>query len=177
MNMRGVIFMTQLDREQPNAANGGENGPPIGFGHGVHGDLNQYVALADAKVGALVGASLAFAVLLFANPPSNNIATIANWGSALLFAVSALVGASALYPRLSKNNRSLIFWQGISYRKTPDDYWSELRGLDEHLVERAYAIENYHVSRILCAKYRTIRWCVSLFMLGVLIASIRMILA
>jgi len=162
--------MTRLNAEESNVTSSIDHGPPVGFGHGVHVNLHQHVALADAKAGALVAADLGFAVILFSNQPRTDMGTIVYWGAALLFTVSALVGASALYPRSSKNDLSLIFWQGISQQKTSDDYWSAVSNLDERKVKQEYAEGNYHVSRILCAKYSIIRWCASLFILRVLVA-------
>ncbi len=165
--------------EQPQAPpeQQGKSGPPPGFGCTVYEQLNHYVAVADAKAIALVGANVTFGALLLAASPNDTLALILTWIAAAVFGTAALIGSVALYPRLSKNSSSTIYWEGIASRGSPENYLASLQDLDEAGVERAYATENFYVSRVLQAKYRITRWCIILSVIGFMLAFVRIAVA
>ncbi len=92
------------------------------------------------------------------------------------FGSAALIGVWAIYPRLDKKSGSPIFWEGIVSRATIGAYVQEVMQLDQSQIEQAYAAQNYHLSEILCTKYRAIQRCARLFTIGIIFACVYVVL-
>ena len=58
----------------------------------------------------------------------------------------------------------------------PQAYANLVQHLALEDVERAYTVENFHLSNVLHAKYRIVRVCVGLFVIGIVLAFISVVL-
>lgn len=142
----------------------------------VHQYLNRALTFADTKAFALVGANLTIATLLLSNQSSYFWILVFNAVAVVTFGSAALIGVLAIYPRLDKKSGSPIFWEGIVSRATIDAYVQEVMQLDQSQIEQAYAAQNYHLSEILCTKYRAIQRCARLFTIGIIFACVYVVL-
>src|SRR5262249_45015242 len=103
---------------------------PIGFSHEVYAALNSYVTVADAKVVALIGGALTIAALLIAQQSLPWWAFAFNRASAVFLGSAAIIGVIGLYPRMPSSGSSVIFWEDIIRRASPNDYCNDIQKLD-----------------------------------------------
>lgn len=132
-------------------------GPPPGFGKGVNDYLNHYVTIADAKAGAILGASITVALSIVAYTPTSPGQVRWRVVSLLLLLSSSLAGVWVMMPRMPRGHPGVVFWEDIRTRKTRSDYARDVSALDGSLVEREYASQNYFVSTVLHAKHFWVR--------------------
>jgi hypothetical protein len=144
--------------------------PPRGFGKGVNDYLNHYVMVADAKAGAILAANLALGAALLDNKAETD--PLWRFAAALsMLALSSLICMFVIVPRLPGGGEGPIFWEDIRKRGSLAVYSSQLRSLDDDDVEREYASQNWHVSRLLHKKFRSVQWAIGTFGLGVALSG------
>ncbi len=155
----------------PLLASEGRTEPPSDFGKNVHDFLHQYVNIADTKAGATLSVDLAISGLLVAHLPGGGVLIV--YVLALAFLVlSSVASVAVIYPRTAYNPQGLIFWEGILTRKTFDQYYEAIRHLDAEEIEREFAIQNWHVSKVLLSKYQWTQRSILLFLIGAGIALV-----
>lgn len=147
--------------------------PPIGFGKTINEYLNQYVAIADAKAGAIIAANVVTITLLASIIVPNKIFGITIFIAVVLFSISTVISTMVIYPRIVRNDvPGVIFWEDIRTFKNFDEYFSKLQKFDLFQVEREYASQNFTLSNILRTKHRFIRLSIILSSLGIALSFI-----
>jgi hypothetical protein len=149
--------------------------PPSGFGLGVNNYLNHYINVADAKAAGVLTADFTIGGYLLIHSPTAFWSSLSHWIAVILLITSAANAIRTLYPRAPKFGGGLIFWEDVR-QKTFDEYYSELRLLDDTERERQYAAQNYLVSGVLSAKYSIVRWSMRLLIAAIPFATLRLIL-
>jgi hypothetical protein len=156
--------MEETEKETPNNPE-----QPIsaveGFGKGVNDYLNHNITVADAKAAAILATNF---VLLgglsgFCFCSCTQILVLI---TGVFAAVSILLCAIVLFPRLPKAAKGLIFWENIKQFKTMDEYIKEAGKLKEENVEEEYAKQNWHVSNVLSTKHKYIRFAIATFVVA-----------
>jgi Family of unknown function (DUF5706) len=131
-----------------------------GFSRGVHDYYAHYANNADAKIGALFGLNFAIAGILIANLPDDCLPAVFAWQAVALDAVAGAVLLYGIYPRTPSpggKEASPIFWEDVVGESSAEDYATRVEGLTDDQVERAYALNNYVVARVLHTKFWAIR--------------------
>ena len=145
--------------------------PPAGFGNSINTYLNQYVAIADAKAGAIIAANVVIITLLASLDVPSKVFGIIIFIAVVLFSVSTVTSTLVIYPRILHNETpGVIFWEDIHTFKNFDEYFSKIQGFDLFQVEKEYAAQNYILSKILRIKHRFIRNSIILSFVGVVLA-------
>jgi hypothetical protein len=135
-----------------------ENGsPPRGFAKGVNEYFNHFVNLADAKAGGVLTLAVAVGAVLANLDPDGCRLQTARWAGFVAFAIAIGAAVFALFPRLPSTRRGLIFWEDVRGYGSPQAYVDALSALNDADVDRAYAEQNFYVSRVLHRKYRSLQ--------------------
>ncbi len=151
----------------------GQSGPPPGFGKDVNDYLNHFVTVADAKATAFLAATLVVAsVALTGSPPNQPLLRTASFVGVILLAASGVLSVVAIFPRLPKASRGLVFWEHIRQHKSASEYLNAARGLDPTAVEEEFATQNYYISAVLHRKHAWLRMSIPLFILGSLLIAV-----
>lgn len=135
---------------------------PAGFGRGVNDYLNHNVTVADAKSAAILATNFVLlgGLSTFCYCPC----TRTYYLSVGLFSIcSILLCAIVLFPRLPKSQKGLIFWENIKSFSNIDEYVSESGKLNDGIIEKEYAKQNWHVSQVLSKKHLYIRFAILTF--------------
>ncbi|HEV8578564.1 MAG TPA: Pycsar system effector family protein [Thermoanaerobaculia bacterium] len=151
---------------------GAANPPLEGVGKDINEYLAHFVTVADAKAGAFLGASLALATILIGDIGKHMPWAVGYWIALFSVAVSITSAAVALFPRLPSSGISLLFWEDIRSRPSADAYEQEVLSLTSDQLEREYANQNYHVSRVLHRKHWYVRCSIVFFLMGALVAAL-----
>ena len=148
------------------------------FARHVHGYLNSYIHLADAKAAAVfvvVSGMMGFLVDSAGTFSRHDLdVPKAAWFSAamLVNVLALLLALLVVRPRLSKGTPGrFIYWGDILEFKKPDAYARELAGLNDGKAVEHVAVHNWHLAKVANAKYRLLLASFVLAGLG-LLASI-----
>ncbi len=136
-----------------------------GLSKSINVYLNHYIAVTDAKAGAIAAVSLVVVGFVVA-PESLSRDGWLNWLGAASAAIATLTAGSALYPRTPHSGNGHIFWGDIASHETALAYWKSLSSLDADGVGFEYARQNYDVSKVLIAKMKAVRWSIWLLAIG-----------
>jgi hypothetical protein len=134
--------------------------PSRDFSRGVHDYYAHYADNADAKIGAIFGLNFAVAGLLIANLPDGCLPAVFSWQAVGLDAVAGGVLLYGIYPRTPSpkgKESSPIFWEDVAGESSASEYAARVEGLTAGQIDRAYALNNYVVARILHTKFWAIR--------------------
>ena len=132
-------------------------GPPPGFGRTVSDYLNHFVTVADTKAGAFLAASLTVGAATARMSPASSSGRVCQVLALAAFGSSVSISALAVFPRLPRAARGVLFWEDIKTRSGPAEYERDVAGLDNAAVESEYAEQNFFVSRLLHTKFRCVR--------------------
>jgi hypothetical protein len=162
--------------------------PPAGFGSTFNQYLWQRMNTADAKVGAIAAADLAFVTLFLPNIPLASFNILSASAVILwliyslpigLFVGSAGVSFFTIFPRWKREaDQGVIFWRSILNEYDGSKYKEKLQEDlgDLQAVEDAYAEENYRVCRNFARKNGLIQVSIWCFAFGSLSALLSLIL-
>ena len=142
-------------------------GPPKGFGQSVNEYYNHYISVADTKAGAFLAGNL---VILGLMVDQAYLATMASWTQYIsigFLAISSVLAALVLFPRLPRGKQEIIFWEDVYSFPSLLEYQNDLRRVSEQDVEMKYATQNYLVSGVLHRKHQLLRWSIGFSLLGV----------
>lgn len=144
---------------------------PAGYGKGINDYYNHYITVADAKSGAILAANF---ILLGALININICCcySITYLLSSLTSIISIILCVFVLYPRLTKPEKGLIFWENIKNYSSVNEYLNDVRQLDISKVEEEYAKQNWHVSKILSSKNKNIRHAIIFFVISLILLVI-----
>ncbi|MBL7800306.1 MAG: hypothetical protein JNL95_06225 [Chitinophagales bacterium] len=140
---------------------------PEGFGKGVNDYFNHYVTVADAKAGAILAANFILLGGLIDISLCDCI-LVPYLLSGIASIASIIFCGIVLYPRLAKAEKGFIFWENIKSYNSINEYLNDVRQLDIPKVEEEYAMQNWHVSKILSSKNKYVRIAITLFIISLI---------
>ena len=152
-----------------------EMGTPEGFGKGVNDYYNQFVTVADAKAGALLGANF-FLIGGLVGLKTDCTSIVFFLASGAFSLLSIAFCCTTLYPRLPKSKRGVIFWENIYSYGSMGEFLNDVSKLDKKTIELEYAKQNWHVSKVLHRKNRSVRWAILAFSIALLLLVITYLL-
>ena len=137
------------------------------IGH-VNEYLSFYVAVADAKAGAIARASGVALVVLGDHLETRNLgAALFGIGAAIAFVVALALAVTCLFPRRPSHGDSLVFWEDIARKHPlPDSYVAAWLAATDDQIAHHLITQNYWVARVLATKYRLLRWSIATAMVG-----------
>jgi len=143
----------------------------FGFSKNVNDYYNHYVSVADAKAAAVIAISfLLFDFLIGLEKQSCLQDTLFYTGSITLF-LSCLFSLIAVFPRIPKEKKGLIFWENVRNFKNKEEYFEEIEKLDKKDIEKKYASQNFNLSNLLHSKHYYIRLAIISFITALLSIS------
>jgi len=149
------------DKENPENPKS-EPTTPNGFGKGVNDYLNHHITVADAKAGALLVANFVLlGGLINLKICCSNLVLFILTGAVSIFSI--IFCCVVIYPRLTKSEKGLIFWENIKSYASLDEYLIETAKLNHKLLEEEYAKQNWHISKVLSTKNKNVRVAVLTF--------------
>jgi len=156
--------MEEIEKETPANPEQPMSNPP-GFAKGINDYLNHSVTVADAKAAAVLATNfiLLGGLSTFCYCSCTQILYLITGISA---AISILLCAIVLFPRLQKADKGLIFWENIKQFKTMEDFISETGKVNQSKVEEEYSKQNWHISNVLSKKHTFIRFSIGFFVLA-----------
>lgn len=142
---------------------------PEGFSKGVNDYLNHFITVTDAKAAALLATNFIILGGLVNINFSRSVA-YCYLCSGICCIASILFCCIALYPRLPKSKKGLIFWENIKVFETQKEYLNQVALLTAETLEIEYANQNWLVSKVLSTKNKNVRigikaFCISLILL------------
>ena len=143
-----------------------------GFSKNINDYFNHYIDMADAKAGGVLGVSFVIIGFLLNLKPTCKTQEILFYASCAFLIISSILAIVTTYPRLSKAKKGFIFWENVKQFSSKEEYISELKDLDEDMVEYEYAQQNYFVSKIVSKKQMYVRTSMIFLCLGIISTSI-----
>lgn len=127
----------------------------------THDHLNGYIKFADQKASLLLTAHIAFlglyATVIESNWLAEGVFFKVTTTLMLLFSLaSAALAGWTVYPRTPETQQGLMLWNSIN-EKSIDQYKSEVRKLDDDKIVEELLDENYQLSNVAVAKYKSLR--------------------
>jgi len=144
-----------------------------GFILSVHKYLNSYIQVADAKAGFVLAASGAGTVL--ALPASSDRLVALNWVAVVIFGLAIVISASILYPRHSKKQRGLVYWENIAHHPTIEKYADAFGSKSPEQLELEFASQAWYLSKVLSRKYWLLRAAMVTFAVGIVFGLVALI--
>lgn len=131
----------------------------FGFSRAVNEYYNFYVGVADAKAGAAgttIGVLLVF--LAAQRPSSGDVLAWCIFFLVVGACLASLISAGrVIYPRLTKGEYGLIFWEDVAAFDDSNSYAQHVLEASLEDIVGAYSKQNYYVARILAKKYSNVR--------------------
>jgi Family of unknown function (DUF5706) len=154
--------------------------PPTGFGSTYNQYLWQRQNTADAKIGVIAAANLAFVALFVPNVPPVVVKSpllttflfVIYILAIILFSLSIIVSFIAFYPQEKpEQDKKVLFWRSILAMSTTDyDIALKKKLKNSQAVEDAYIEENHRVCQNFAGKNRLLQWSIRLFAGGSFVA-------
>lgn len=146
-------------------------GPPPGFNKAVNDSLIPAATLVHLKAAALLGVALTLTGLVVGRGrPEGSFTRALHAAGVVMLGAAASAAGYAMYPRKKVRRGGLIFWGDIVTHRSAAAYAEATSALTAPGLEAEYAQTNYHLSRVLNAKFGLIRWSVALLLLGSFLA-------
>lgn len=142
------------------------------LGNQINTYLNHYIAVADAKAGAILGSNIVLATVIVVQKSNNTVSASLLFLTVTLFALSTLFCILVIYPRLPRGKKGILFWEDIRTYDSVDQYAQKILTLSKNDVERAYALQNFLVSDVLHQKHKWLRWGMWIFILAIFFSII-----
>ncbi len=151
----------------------------------AHGQVREYIQLADQKAGFVFGAASAMLAFLHTQEGSTAwLAPVQHWGleAALTFLGSlGLAGAlgftaAVVFPRTQADSRGLLSWVAIAARTSARLYAADVLASSTDTLRDSYLAHAYELARVCARKYRWLRWAFACAALGFGAAAAQMIL-
>ncbi|WP_139231206.1 Pycsar system effector family protein [Halostagnicola kamekurae] len=124
--------------------------------------LDSYVKYADKKASVLLSGLLAFLALyvnfIFSvSEQWNTSFNIVSGLTILLGLIAITISGFVVYPRTPDKERGFFLWESILDRNTPEDYYDDLKSLDDYEVVEEVVWQNYQLAKVADSKYSLIR--------------------
>ena len=145
---------------------------------GVNDLLNCYVSVFDTKASAFLAGNVAAASFLLREMPHPLGAQALYFVALTCYAVSVLMAGATIFPRLPRSSKSVIFWGDISAHGDLPSYVKDFNTvMDASELDDQYVAQNYFTALVIKRKCHFLRWCVSLFFVGLFLSFPVFILA
>lgn len=143
---------------------------PNGFGKNINDYYNLFITVADAKAGAILASNFILLGFIF-NVKFTEFIIVKIFYIFLLLTIflSIMFCCIVLFPRLPKAEKGIIFWGNIMQYKTYHNYLSEVKKLNNSIIEEEFAKQNWVISSVLESKNKYVRISIIMFVISLFI--------